>query len=67
MAKQSKFRYILVVSTLLVVLIASSPAFTLEKAWASDGPALDPSTQFYVAKPNHGAIEQIADLTSKRR
>ena len=26
--------------------------------------ALDPDTAFYVARPNHGAIEQIADLRS---
>src|SRR5687768_9892624 len=26
--------------------------------------SFDPNTQFYVPKPNHGAIQQIADLTS---
>ena len=29
--------------------------------------AVDPDTAFYVPKPNHGAIEQIADLTSSGR
>src|SRR5262249_54049061 len=30
----------------------------------ADGRSLDSSTQFYIAKPNHGALDQIADLTS---
>ena len=51
MAHSSKLKYLLVVSILLALLIASVPVL------ASD-------IQFYVPKPNHGAIEQIADLTS---
>jgi endoglucanase len=46
------------------MLIASAPVMALTKLQASDGRSLDPNTQFYVAKPNHGAIEQIASLTS---
>jgi len=42
------------------VLIASAPAFAAAKSQAG----LDPQTQFYVHKPDHGAIEQIAGLTS---
>jgi endoglucanase len=57
MTTQRKLRAILAVSTLLAVLIASVPVF-------GDGATLDPDTDFYVAKRNHGAIEQIADLTS---
>ena len=49
-------------STLLIALIASAPV--LASAQSQTGLSLDPSTQFYVPKPNHGAIEQFADLTS---
>src|SRR5512139_1774353 len=51
MTHSRKLKYLLVVSILLAVLIASVPVLALD-------------TQFYVPKPNHGAIEQIADLTS---
>jgi len=50
----------LLISTLVAVLIASGPML----ASAMPQRSLDPDTQFYVPKPNHGAIEQIADLTS---
>ncbi|HET9908402.1 MAG TPA: glycoside hydrolase family 6 protein [Anaerolineales bacterium] len=49
---------LIVTCTLLVMIIASTPAFAKSQA------SLDPTTQFYVPKPNHGAKEQIADLTS---
>jgi endoglucanase len=52
-------RYLLVICTLLAILIAVVPL-----ASAKSQSAIDPGTQFYVIKPNHGAIEQIADLTS---
>ena len=64
MTSKIKLRYILVVSTLLAVLIASAPAFALANSHTGDGANLDPDTQFYVPKYNHGAIEQFADLTS---
>ncbi len=57
MTNQRWLRPLLAVSVLLAVLIASVPVF-------GDGLNLDPDTRFYVAKRNHGAIEQIADLTS---
>ena len=55
-------RYIrfLATATVVAVLIASAVIPALAKSQA----ALSPSTKFYVPKPNHGAIEQIADLTS---
>ena len=34
---------------------------------AGPAAALDPDTAFYVARPNHGAIEQIADLRASGR
>ena len=58
MTKQRRLRHILVVVILVVMLVTSVPAFAKSQA------ALDPGTRFYVPKPNHGAIEQIADLTS---
>lgn len=64
MKSQPKLRHILVVSTIIEVLIASAAMITPGKVWASNGRNLDSSTQFYVAKPNHGAIEQIASLTA---
>jgi endoglucanase len=51
-------------STLLAALVASAPALASAKPQTGDDRSLDPNTQFYIAKPNHGAIEQIADLHS---
>jgi endoglucanase len=59
MTNQRKLKYLLMISTLFVTLIASAPV--LAKSQAN---SLDANTQFYVPKPNHGALEQIADLTS---
>ena len=53
-----KLVYLLMIGSMLAVLFA--PAFVSAKSLAG----LDPNTQFYVPKPNHGAIIQIADLTS---
>jgi endoglucanase len=61
MTNPRKLRYLLIIGTLVVTLIAAVPALASAKSQAS----LDPSTRFYVPKPNHGAIEQIADLTSR--
>src|SRR5687768_404139 len=58
MVNPSKLRHILIISTLLAILISSAPVL------ASSQERLDPNRQFYVPKPNHGAKEQIADLTS---
>jgi endoglucanase len=52
-------RYLLVMS-LLVALVISAALGDSAKSQVT----LDPDTQFYVPKPNHGAIEQIAALTS---
>ena len=64
MTNPRQSRQFLVVFTLLAALIASTPVLALAKLQTGDGRSLDPNTQFYVAKPNHGAIEQIAALTS---
>src|SRR6266496_1835024 len=58
MTNPRKLIYILIVSTLLMLLMV--PASALAKPQSS----LASNTQFYVPKPNHGAVEQIADLTS---
>lgn len=60
MNKARKLKHLLVVFTLVAALVASVPVLVSAKSQSS----LDPGTQFYVPKPNHGAIEQIADLTS---
>ena len=60
MKTKRKLGRLVVAGLLLAVLIASLPAFASARSQAS----LDPSTQFYVPKVNHGAIEQIANLTS---
>src|SRR5512140_614493 len=61
MKRSKNIKRILVSGILLAVLIAVVPAFALAKPQAS----LSSDTQFYVAKPLHGAIEQIAVLTSQ--
>ena len=53
-----KLIYLLVIGSVLAALIAAVPALAKSQA------VLDPGTKFYVPKPNHGALEQIADLTS---
>jgi endoglucanase len=53
-----KLIYLLVIGALLAALVAVAPALAKSQA------VLDPGTKFYVPKPNHGALEQIADLTS---
>lgn len=57
---KKKVLYLVAISSLLITLIALVPMF----ASASSLSSFDSGTQFYVPKPNHGAIEQIADLTS---
>jgi endoglucanase len=55
-----KFRYVLTINALLIILIGAAPMFASAKSQAS----LDPKTRFYVPPPNPGAKEQIANLTS---
>ena len=61
MNKARKMKQLLVTCTLMAALMGIVPAFASAGAESS----LGTGTQFYVPKPNHGAIEQIADLTSK--
>lgn len=58
MTNKKSLKHFLTISTLLLTLITSVPVLA-----GSQG-NLDPNTQFYVPKPNHGAKVQIADLTS---
>jgi len=58
MRKPRKLIYLLTVSTLLMLLMV--PISTLAKRQSS----IAPSTQFYVPKPNPGALDQIANLTA---
>ena len=59
MNSRRTFRPILILTTLLILLIAAVPVF-------ANGTVLDPTTDFYTVKPLHGAITQIADLTSSQ-
>ena len=52
-----KLIYLLVIGSMMAAFFATG-------ASANSRALLDPETQFYVPKVNHGAIEQIADLTS---
>lgn len=52
-----KLIYLLVVASLMAAFIASGVS-------AKSQAVLNPGTKFYVPKPNKGAMEQIADLTS---
>jgi endoglucanase len=60
MTNKRKLRHFLIIA-LLVTLIASSPVLAKSQ---TDSRSLYPNTKFYIPKPNHGALEQIADLTS---
>lgn len=54
-----KPRYVVVISILLALMIMAVPL-----ASAKSQSALDPDTQFYVPRPNKGAIAQIRELDS---
>lgn len=60
MTNPRKLVHLLAVSALLAALMLSAPLFASAQSLAN----LDPNTKFYVPKPNHGALEQIADLTA---
>lgn len=62
MTNPRKLKHILGVSLLLLALMVAAPGLASAKPQAAL--SLDANMQFYVPKPNHGAIEQIADLTS---
>jgi len=55
--------------TILFALLSISAAsvFASVESQAASAQGLDPNTQFYVPKLNHGAVEQIAELTSQGR
>src|SRR3569832_1260071 len=58
MFNKRSLRHFLIVSILLIVVL--TPASALAKSQSN----LDANTQFYVVKPNHGALDKIAALTS---
>lgn len=60
MTNPRKLRSLLLVSTLVMALVLSAPMLALAKSPT----ILGPGTQFYVPKPNHGALDQIAALTA---
>ncbi|HEY0602185.1 MAG TPA: glycoside hydrolase family 6 protein, partial [Herpetosiphonaceae bacterium] len=67
MANHSMLRHLLVVGTLLATLVAlATPTLASVAAKPLDRPR-GATSEFYVPKPNHGALKQIADLTSQGR
>lgn len=52
--------------TLVTVLHGAAPARAASGPTAS-GRSLDRDTQFFIPKPDHGAIQQIADLTAHQQ
>ena len=67
MAHRRSFKHLLmVVSAFAMALTAVAPLFAVTGA-AAAGPSLDPNTRFYVPQPDHGAIAQIAYLTSHQQ
>lgn len=60
-------RHLLVVGTLLTTLVTlATPTLASVAARPLDRSSGD-ATEFYVPKPNHGALRQIADLTAQGR
>jgi len=66
MANLRKLR-LLVLGTLLMALIASMPMLVSAQPQLSGGRSLDPHTQFYVPKANHGAVVQINQLKTHNK
>ena len=61
MTYQSKLIHFLAVSALLAALIVTAAGPASAKSQLQ---SLDPDTQFYVPKPQHGARQQIGNLIS---
>jgi endoglucanase len=67
MARHRLLRHLLVVSAVLTALVAlAAPALAGERQ-AGAGRGHGPATQFYVPKPNHDAVRQIAQLRAEGR
>ncbi len=64
MTGRMKFRRLAVIGALLVALLSSASMMASAAPQPGRALALDSGTQFYVPKPLHGALEQIAQLTS---
>ncbi len=64
MTGRTTFRRLVIIAALLAALVSSASLMASAAPRSSGVLALSPGTQFYVPKPLHGAVEQIADLTS---
>lgn len=64
MPTHSTLRRLLATTVLLAVVLTLGAHATLG-AQPGNGPARDAAQRFYVPNPNHGAIRQIAELTSQ--
>lgn len=66
MSSLGKWRPILFAVALAALAMAIALALSPAMALSHNGDSLDPDTEFYVPKVNHGAIRQIAMLTSTK-
>ena len=57
-----KFSFPLLLAVLLTLLLTGTPSLVVAETPAGD---IDPDTEFYVPRPNQGARQQIAKLTSQ--
>jgi endoglucanase len=63
MLKRRNLRSLLVIAAFMLTLLVP-PTAGRAHGTALPGASLDPNTHFYVPPPNHGAIQQIAQLTA---
>jgi endoglucanase len=63
MLKRRNLRSLLVLAAFMLTLLVP-PTAGRAHGTALPGSSLDPNTHFYVPPPNHGAIQQIAQLTA---
>lgn len=64
MALSGSLRYALAVTLLMAFIVPAARVSAASGATVGTGRSIDPTTQFYVPKPDQGAIEQIAALTA---
>ena len=67
MARRRSFTHLLVVVSAFAMALTLVAPLSAVTGAAAAGQSLDPNTQFYVPQPDHGAIAQIAYLTSHQQ
>lgn len=64
MATKRRLVILLFVGAFMALAVVLAPGRALAEKGSDTVQSLEPDTEFYVPKPNHGAIRQIAELTS---